>query len=314
MMKKLLTLSVLSMFASTSLLAQHEEDTLINHASGLPLSTNEYSGTNQWGYYAGMSHKKQEGFGERYEISEHGDVIGVIIHVKGTVTNDENEAHVRIFDVASDGKPGTEIENGHIHFHDLNLDGSATVVMLNAHAHVHDTFFAVFDIGDYAHGGYEGDTIGLLYSPDGSRATADLGTLYRNVTSEHSHGATSWEDFYTQNFTPIATHFAIYPIVEFEHEHTAGLEQLSDGILTFSAPYPNPAENTLSVPFSLKEDSNVEFEVLDLTGKQVLTQKAGISNAGLHTHQLDISALNSGHYIIIIKTERGSLATKISKK
>ena len=183
-MNKLLTLSVVSMLTSTALFSQHEEDTLVNHAPGLPLATDHYSGANQWGYYAGMSHKKQEGFGERYEISEHGDVIGVIVHVEGTVTNDENEAHVRILEVANDGKPGAEIEHGHVHFHDLNLDGSATVVMLDHHAHVHDAFFAVFDIGDYAHGGYEGDTIGVLYTPDGSRASADLSLLFRNVTKK----------------------------------------------------------------------------------------------------------------------------------
>ncbi len=313
-MKQLFTLLTASLL-TCSLSAQEETDTLVNHASGLPLSTDEYTGTNQWGYYAGMNHKSQQQFGERYEISEHGDVIGIIVHVAGTVTNAENEAHVRIFNVAGDGKPGAEVEHGHVHFHDLNLDGSATVVMLDDHAHVHDAFFATFDIGDYAHGGYEGDTIGVLYAPHGSRETADLAVLYRNVIQEHSHGAAVWSDFYTGNNTPVATHFAIYPIVEFEHEHEVGLEQaVSNGILSFSSPYPNPAAEKITVPFQLTESSDVEFFVHDLTGKQLLSKTIGKVVPGVYEHTLDLSSLKSGHYIVVVKTTKGSLATKISKK
>lgn len=315
-MKQLFTLSMASLLTFT-LSAQHEEetDTLVNHASGLPLSTDEYTGTNQWGYYAGMNHKEQQQFGERYEVSEHGDVIGIIIHVVGTVTNDHNEAFVRIFNVAGDGKPGTEIEHGHVHFDDLNLDGTATVVLLDDHAHIHDAFFATFDIGDYAHGGYDGDTIGVLYSPDGSRETSDLSTLYRNVVQEHGHGAAAWSDFYTGNNTPVATHFAIYPIVEFEHEHEVGLEQaVSNGILSFSSPYPNPAAEKITVPFQLTESSDVEFFIHDLTGKELLSKNIGKVIPGTYDHELDLSSLKSGHYIVVVKTTKGSLATKISKK
>lgn len=311
-MKQLVTFSAVLMLIFN--VSAQDEDTLVNHANGLPLSTDEYTGTNQWGYYAGMNHKKQQQFGERYEISEHGDVVGVIVHVTGIVTNDENEAHVRIFNVAGDGKPGAEIEHGHIHFHDLNLDGSATVVLLDDHAHVHDAFFATFDIGDYAHGGYDGDTIGVLYSPDGSRDLSDLSTLYRNVVQEHSHHNVVWADFYTGNNTPIATHFAIYPIVEFEHGHEAGIEQTSNGILSFSSPYPNPAVEKITIPFRLTENSEVELFVLDLTGKELLSENIGKTAPGAYEHTLDLSSLKSGHYIAVVKTTKGSLATKISKR
>ncbi len=312
MMKHILILSTVALLNVTSSIAQ--EDTLQNHAQGLPLSTNEYTGSSQWGFYSGMSHKKQEAFGERYEISEHGDVVGVIIHATGTVTNEENEAFVRILNVGNDGKPSSEVQHGHVHFHDINLDGSATVVMLDNHAHVHDAFFAVFDIGDYAHGGYEGDTIGILYTPDGSRSTTDLSTLYRNVVKEHGHGASNWIDFYTGNFTPIATHFAIYPIVEFEHEELGVDKLISDGILSFKSPYPNPANESLIIPFSLKEISNVQISVLDLTGKEILSKNIGQSGIGQQDYTLDLSTINSGHYIVVIKSEKGSLATKFSKK
>ncbi|MNX83699.1 hypothetical protein D3C86_1154710 [compost metagenome] len=260
-----------------------------------------------------MNHKAQQQFGERYDISEHGDVIGVIVHVTGTVTNDENEAHVRVFNVAGNGKPGTEIQHGHVHFHDLNLDGSATVVMLDGHAHVHDGVFATFDIGDYAHGGYEGDTIGVLYAPDGSRQASDLSTLYRNIIQEHSHGAAVWSDFYTGNNTPVATHFAIYPIVEFEHGHLGINEVVSNGILSFSSPYPNPASGNMAVPFQLTESSEVSLSVSDLTGKELISMNPGRLAPGTHEQILDLSSLTSGQYIVVVKTTKGSLATKISK-
>jgi len=309
-MKNLFTLSLISLLALPTY-AQHE-DTLINHTEGLPLTSDEYTGNNQWGYYSGMSHKKQQQFGERYDITEHGDVVGVIVHLTGEVANHENEAYVRIFDVASDGKPGTEIEHGDVHFHDLDLTGNATVVMLHEHAHVHDSFFATFDIGDYAHGGYDGDTIAVLYSPDGSREAADLSTLHRNVVQEHSHGATVWSDFYTGNNTPVATHFAIYPIVEFEHLGVD--ENISNGVVSLSSPYPNPAINTMTVPFNLSEASEVSLFVLDLTGKEVININKGQLSAGDQNLTVEVSNLNSGSYIIVVKTSKGSLATKFLKK
>jgi len=293
-----------------------KQDTLLNHDKNATLSTDKYTGTGQWGYYAGMNHKEQQAFGERYEITEHGDVVGVIVHVKGVVANDENEAHVRILQIANDGKPGAEVKHGHVHFHDLKLDGTATVVMLEEKAHVHDGFFALFDIGDYAHGGYEGDTIGVLYAPDKSRKAEDLDKLYRNVIQEHSHGAPVWSDFYSGNNTPIATHFAIYPIIEFEDDdHNAGInEVVSNGIVSFSSPYPNPTTGKITVPFKIASSSEVQISVLDLTGKEVLSEQLGVLNSGNYDHAINVSNLNKGHYIVAIKTTNGSLATKIVKQ
>jgi len=311
-----------SFFIASSLLSQDAApDTLRNHEANAVLENALYTGTGQWGYQVGMNHKHQEEFGERYEISEHGDVVGVIVHVTGKVAHDNKEAHVRIRSIAQDGKPGAEVQHGHVHFDDFNLDGSATIVMLDAHAHVHDGFFATLDFGDYAHGGYEGDTIGISHAVDGSRKATDLSTPYRNVIREHSHNAVSWIDFYTGNNTPSATHFAIYPIIEFEDDEdtttppppAAGINEVSNGILSFSSPYPNPAIDIVSVPFRLNENSQTKIYVYDLTGKEILSEELGMLSSGDHTHTLNLSSLHKGHYIVAIQTEKGSLATKINK-
>jgi len=316
-MKQVFTILV-TMLLTNVVVAQVQEekqDTLRNHDANATLSTDQYTGTGQWGYYAGMNHKHQQQFGERYEITEHGDVVGVIVHVKGVVANDKNEAHVRILNVANDGKPGTEVQHGHVHFDDFNLDGKATVVMLDAHAHVHDAFFATLDFGDYAHGGYDGDTIGVLYSPDKSRKNEDLAKPYRNVIQEHSHGNPVWTDFYTGNNTPIATHYAIYPIIEFEEETKVGVnEVVSNGILSFSSPYPNPTNDKVTVPFQIANNTDVQLVILDLTGKEVVSQNLGALTAGSYDYVVDLESINKGHYIVAVQTTNGSIATKIVKQ
>jgi len=321
-MKQVFTILSAVLLANT-LVAQEQaehKDTLHNHDAGAVLNTDKYTGTGQWGYYAGMNSKHQEEFGERYEITEHGDVIGVIVHVKGVVAHDNHEAHVRIRQIANDGKPGAEVKHGHVHFDDFNLDGKATYVALDAHAHVHDGFFATLDFGDYAHGGYEGDTIGVLYAADGARKATDLDKLYRNVVRIHSHGSPSWIDFYTENSTPLATHFAIYPVIEFEEDDDhgkkpeVGIKEASNGIVSFSSPYPNPTTGSVSVPFSISASSDVKLSVLDLTGKELLSENLGRLSSGSYEHALDLSPLSKGAYIVAIQTTNGALAVKISKQ
>lgn len=310
-MKKIFT--SIALLAFPAIIYSQETETLKNHADGLPLGTLKYQSGNQWGYYAGINYRGQQQFGERYEITEHGDVVGVVVHVTGHVQNDENEAYVRIYSVDVNGKPGTEIEHGHVHFHDLDLSGGATIIPLEDHAHVDGAFFATFDVGDYSHGGFEGDTIGVLYSPDGSRSTADLANIYRNVIQEHGHGAPNWTDFYSGNFTPIATHFAIYPIIEFE-EHGLGTGEISNGAVKLKAPFPNPASDAIRVPYNLSVGTDLTIKVIDMTGRIISTVEKGLVQAGGYEENIDLSTVQAGYYTVVISTDSGTVAVRVSKK
>ncbi len=298
--------------AGLAMSVQASEDTLKNHAAGLTLVSDKYTGTGEWGYFLGHNHHEQQQFAEKYYVDDHIHVLGVVVHVTGTVTNADNEVSARIFEVDADGVPGSELEDGHMDFGDLDLGGGPNVILFHDEAHVEDSFFVSFDLGDYAHGGHEGDTIGVLYAPDGSRNSADLARFGRNVIQEHGHGSANWSDVYSQSFLNLATHLAIYPLVEFEDDHT-GIKLVSGKTLAVAAPYPNPAAANITIPYTVKKSSDVHIDIVDMAGRTVQAVFKEAASAGSYTETLDLSRLQNGLYHVVVRTDYGALAVRISK-
>ncbi len=292
--------------------AQAAEDTLKNHADGLILVSDKYTGAGEWGYFLGHNHHEQQQFAEKYYVDDHVHVLGVAVHLTGTVTNTDNEAYCRAFEVEADGLPGAELEHGHMDFGDLDLAGGVNIILFHDEAHVEDSFFVSFDLGDYAHGGQEGDTIGVYYAPDGSRNSADLARFGRNVIQEHGHGSANWSDVYSQSFLNLATHLAIYPIVEFEDHHN-NIKQVAGKTLAVAAPYPNPAAGSITIPYTVKKGSDVTIEITDMAGRKVQAISKGNTPAGSYSETLDLSHFHTGLYYVTVRTDYGALAVRISK-
>ena len=311
------SLLLLSLCALTQTFAQNT-DTLKNFTGTPSLEAGKYTG-NDWGFYAGHNSKEQPQFGEKYLIDEHVHVLGVVAHIAtstGTVTNPHFEIDFRLWNVdPATGKPAgaSSIEDGHLHLEDANL-GGPTVILFHNEAHVEEAFFVSMDLGDYAHDGLAGDTVGLYYAPHGTRTTADItATPFRNVFQAHSHGAPNWRDFYTQFTTPvqIATHLALYPIVEME-EHT-GMSKVAKNGLQVRSPYPNPARQEMTLPFSLQQSTELSFHIMDLSGRIISTINKGPLNSGDHQQKFDLSALPAGTYILSLKSPDAAIGIKFNK-
>ncbi len=315
-MKKLFTL--LSMTgALTAAQAQHY-DTLVNHANNLTLQAGRYTMGGEWGFYAGHNSFEQQQFGEKYMVNGHVEVLGVIAHLataSGTVSDPDFEIDFRVWEAdKATGKPSgnNSLEDGHLDLGDANLNGP-TVVMFHNEAPVDDAFFVTMDLGDYAHHGLSGDTVGLYYAPHGSRSASDIANVsFRNVFQAHGHGAPDWKDFYAQFTTPtqIATHLALYPIVEI---HATSIGDISRNNLQIKAPYPNPSDAGIFVPYTLKKQTEVRFHILDINGKMVGSVHKGHLKAGDYNERIDISTLSSGTYFLSLITNEDAIALKINK-
>ncbi len=317
-MKKL-SLYLIAALGFTNIYAQHINDTLGNHSPGVTLEAGKYTAGNDWGFYAGHNSKEQQQFGEKYLIDDHVHVLGVIAHLTtstGTVSNPHFEIDFRLWAVdPATGKPSgnNSLDDGHLHLEDANL-GAATVIMFHEETHVDDAFFVSMDLGDYAHDGLAGDTVGLFYAPNGSRSATDIATVpFRNVFQAHGHGAApNWKDFYTQFTTPmaIATHIALYPIVEME---TTSLAKVRKNGLQVMSPYPNPANAELVFPLSLTKAAEMSFSIMDISGKVIKTVNAGTLQPGNHEQKLDISDLPKGNYILSAISSEGAVGVKFNK-
>ncbi|HXP52574.1 MAG TPA: T9SS type A sorting domain-containing protein, partial [Bacteroidia bacterium] len=70
--------------------------------------------------------------------------------------------------------------------------------------------------------------------------------------------------------------------------------------------YPNPANQYLTIGFSSTSSENVQIEISDISGKQVLISRRAKSTPGKNTIQLNTNELPSGTYICHIITNEGS--------
>lgn len=87
-----------------------------------------------------------------------------------------------------------------------------------------------------------------------------------------------------------------------EEQLTIGNEQLTI--------WPNPTEGVLNVEVNNRNSTGLSIEVKDLLGRSVLTTSANSSN-----FQIDIGALNSGVYCVVVRDRAGGvLVQKVVKE
>ena len=289
-----------------------EEDTL-RHLSTLDtLTVYTYDGPNQWGYITGHNHLGRQEYAEKYIVNGAAKVTAIISHHHGVVRNDKNVGSFIIYAVNEKGLPGDILNTKLWYFGDLDLSGNAQFTALDKDVDVVDSFFVSFNLTDYSHGGFEGDTLALMTGLEGSREESDLAIWARNVTRFHNHSTPDFRDFYYQNGTPIATHFALYPIVEFDNTVTATRDQFvqSDQLKLFP-PYPNPVRDNVNLRFSQSRTSQVLIKMYDVQGKEILDKDLGVRPAGDYTESINISRFTAGRYMYTIQSGATRLAGKL---
>jgi len=310
-MKRLLILGLVIL--NTSLCFSQTQDTLSHLSPEISLTAIKYDGPNQWGYLTGHNHLGRQEYAEKYYIEGSAKVTGIISHHQGVVTNKKNVGEFVIYSVNEEGLPENILNSTQWYFEDLDLSGNAHFTPLNKATVVADSFFVSFNITDYSHGGFEGDTLALMTGPEGSRDEEDLSVWGRNVTRFHNHSKPDFRDFYYQNGTPIATHFAIYPIVEFNDNPITGIEDqfIVKNRLKLYPAYPNKSNGQITIQFELDETANVKIQIMDVSGALQYEENLNRKHPGEHFVPLDLSGLSSGTYVYILQTKSTKLAARI---
>ena len=93
--------------------------------------------------------------------------------------------------------------------------------------------------------------------------------------------------------------------------HPTWLELLTTGIAenkthTAFKLYPNPATNTINYIWANETELNAQIEIVDLLGTKLLSQNIIVGNGSI-----DVSELNSGIYLIQVKTDSKSWQQKL---
>ena len=71
--------------------------------------------------------------------------------------------------------------------------------------------------------------------------------------------------------------------------------------------YPNPAQNTINIDYSLTQNTTIKWQVTDVIG-QVVLQSEDFKTMGTYTQSLDIAMLSKGLYLLNI-TSNGQQKT-----
>lgn len=77
-----------------------------------------------------------------------------------------------------------------------------------------------------------------------------------------------------------------------------------------SAPHPNPASRSTRIDFTAPESGMVSFRLIDLQGK-VLSVEEKFAPAGDNQHQIDLSSVSSGIYLVEFRAGDIRLSTRL---
>jgi 1,4-alpha-glucan branching enzyme len=90
---------------------------------------------------------------------------------------------------------------------------------------------------------------------------------------------------------------------------TATTTRLDQDLASQIALFPVPASAVLNLEVSNEFQGQIEFEVLDLTGKQIV-EGSFVKALQSHTHSFEVSHLSKGMYVLKVKTQSGAYAVK----
>jgi len=265
------------------------------------------SAANAWGYQIGHNYYGDEAYGEKYEINGAGTVVGVIAYLGGTSNSNENASY-KVHAVAGTGLPGAALATKSFTMGSAPTTGDTPHMQtFNSPVNVQDQFFVVLDLGDYSHDPLQGDTLCLMSGPHGSRPESD-NVFGRNVIRWHSHGTPNWKDFYTQNFTPISTYFAIYPVME-GAATGIGEHLLGDANLSV---FPMPFVDELNIRLDATSTEPLRIHLFDANGRLLKSEQHSVAS-GEQLLRIDTQTLASGTYVVAFEQGAQRYARTIVK-
>lgn len=277
--------------------AQTPVDTLRHLPADAELTAIRHTNPNTWGYITGHNYRGTEEYAEKYEIAGEGQLLGVVVHLTGVMQHGSHIAEVNAYSVGTNRLPDVRIASKQIYYRDLDLSGEPMQVLFNNPVAISDSFFIAFNVSDYSHGGFDGDTVAVMTGLEGSRSEADLSAFGRNAVRRHNHVKLDWGDLYTQNFTPVATHLALYPIVEMTTSTAVDEPALVASHAALHPAYPNPAHGDVRIAYTLSQTVDVRIELYDMLGRRVQTANMGARATGRHEYSLPVSDLAPGTYV-----------------
>lgn len=139
------------------------------------------------------------------------------------------------------------------------------------------------------------------------------GSVHRTV--RYNYSPTGWNGRYIPYLAYGATQFEAVDVdVYLSQANSISIEENVSEAKLFQN-YPNPAIDATTIKYSLANQAQVSFEIIDITGKKVMSISEGNKTIGTHTIELNTDKLNAGVYFysLIVNGNRITKKMIVSK-
>lgn len=100
------------------------------------------------------------------------------------------------------------------------------------------------------------------------------------------------------------------PMVRMNFDPKLGVNKITNEFSSFSV-FPNPANDKVSVDFSLKNEASVKISVTDLSGKEIYASNLGSKAASNHSVSINTANFANGVYVVNFITNNGVATEKL---
>ena len=312
---------------STNAEAQNNYDTVTHFNIKGQFEHFQYTSGNpnacNYGYVFGHSCYEYKGFAEKFTFSDSVKIEGLFAYVVHGWGEDSiastKSVNFRIYTDSSDF-PDSILGSESVNIQDLKINAPTGISSRRYDNFAYQEFsndigvkgsvFASFELPDYRNNKNSPkshlDTLGLRTSKDQSV----------NVTNRLKGPGGSWF-LQPTDLSEInnGVYFYLVPVINTSTGMPTGNEPFAKtGALGLNGSYPNPVKADFNLDFSLDQQADVAITVFSSTGKRVHHKALSGLSAGKHHVELNLSGLNPGNYIYMIKTGKGMLSGKIVKE
>lgn len=264
-----------------------------------------YLSSSNWGFVAGTNGFGDKEKAQRLEYSTTADIDILEIWAFFAIAKPVGDGTVKmkLYSTFSDGGPDALIgETGSSRVSGLGISDSAIVATIfpvigNVSLSGESSFLASLDISSiYA----TNDTVSLFTTEEPCGDTTSSWELFSDDTWANMSSSITWD---------LQLDLYIASVISFD-ETSSISDRLSLRGLAIGPAFPSPAQNSLTIPVTLDQPTDIEVAVYDLAGRQVYSIQKGMLAGGEHEISLNINNLSTGLYTFMIQTPQGALGSK----
>jgi len=275
---------------------------------GATLFTTDCGGTGDPGYLAGTNCYGDIAKAQLWVVDAPFNLIGCVVWIGERVGTD-GTVNFNVYAATGNGTalsgavnyaPGTVLATVSSNISDFAEDGSmyadgAYIYTLTAPLFIVTDFYTGLDFTAVPN--YPTNSFGIVSSEDGTAGMTELAWEKWSDNDWYSLQGAGWGS------GALDIDLAFFPIID----QTSGIEDFINNMKLNI--FPNPVSDVARVDFELKNSAQqVNFVVLDMTGKTVVSMELGTKAAGSHSVSFDASQLAAGTYVYLVKADRNRLA------